>query len=366
METLGKGGVYPLEDKPRSKCRKWQIRVSVGINPRTSKYRQVTKVVNGTWTKVNNEKAKFIKEISDAPVLPEGKITLEQACELWSNPANRIGEWSKNTESTYKYCIKSVCRYMGKMRVDLISRKDVAECIREMQEDGLKPKTINIYMKCMSTMYSQFVLDNNYAVGNPFYSTPRPAVKKRDVIALSVNEYNGLINKIINMGLNSYTIATLLALCAGLRANECISEQWKHNYGNRMHIVGTKTESSDATVPISSKLKDALTEWKDIQQSEMKKYDLEQTDETYIVTDFDFKELEYHKLNTWWRKVRKQLEMEEYRFHDLRHLFVSYCVMQKLPPEVTQKLARHARFQTTMDVYSHLNDSYLDDYAARL
>lgn len=365
METLGKGGVYPLEDKPRAKCRKWQIRVSVGINPRTGKYRQRTKVFHGNWTQANNEKAKFIASLKDMPELPEGHATLEQCCELWSNPANRLEKWSDKTEQTYRYAIKRVCGYLGKKRVDLITKNEVTNVIKEMSET-LKPKTISIYMKCIATMYNQFAIEHGYASKNPFYSAPRPRIPKRDVIAFTIEEYNNLIEQIIKLNQRPYTTAALLALCAGLRANECLSEQSKHHLGNKLHIVGTKTETSDAIVPISKTLQNELNEWKEIQRMQMLKYGLRQTKDTYIITRADFAHMEYHELNTWWRENRAKIDMENYRFHDLRHLFVSYCVMKGLPPEVTQKLARHARFSTTMDIYSHLDDSYLTDYVDTL
>jgi len=42
------------------------------------------------------------------------------------------------------------------------------------------------------------------------------------------------------------------------------------------------------------------------------------------------------------------------RFHDLRHTFMSILIGESIPPADVQKLARHASYQPTMDIYRHL------------
>lgn len=50
MRTKGIGGIYAMEDKPKSKCRKWKIKISVGINPATGKYAQRAMTFHGSYT----------------------------------------------------------------------------------------------------------------------------------------------------------------------------------------------------------------------------------------------------------------------------------------------------------------------------
>lgn len=365
METLGEGGVYPLEDKPKSKCRKWQIRVSVGADPRTGKYRQVTKTVHGTWTKANKEKVKFITSLKEIPDLPERHITLEECCELWSNPACRITQWSKNTECTYRYAMRRICGYLGKKRVDLITKNDVSKCIKEMEET-LSAKTISIYIKCIASMYEQFAIEHDYAYKNPFRTAPRPSIKRRSIIALEIEEYTALVDSLISLDERPYSTAALLALCAGLRANECLDERWIDLTLGRLHVTGTKTESSDAIVPISATLQEELLSWKEQQSLIMNEMGIKQDDSTFIISRADFRKMEYHELNAWWREKRESLGLPGVHFHDLRHYFVSYCCLKDLPIEVTKKLARHSKIKTTIDVYTHLNDRFLASFVDKL
>lgn len=50
-EVSGNGTIFQMEkDKPKNKCRKWQLRVSTGMDPRTGRYKKKTRVFNGTFT----------------------------------------------------------------------------------------------------------------------------------------------------------------------------------------------------------------------------------------------------------------------------------------------------------------------------
>ena len=44
----------------------------------------------------------------------------------------------------------------------------------------------------------------------------------------------------------------------------------------------------------------------------------------------------------------------DFRFHDLRHTFVSFMLAENVPPKDVQVIAGHADFSTTMDIYGHL------------
>jgi integrase len=48
------------------------------------------------------------------------------------------------------------------------------------------------------------------------------------------------------------------------------------------------------------------------------------------------------------------------RFHDLKHTFVSILIGQGIPTADVQQLARHASYQTTIDIYRHLVPNQLE------
>ncbi|MFN7226464.1 MAG: tyrosine-type recombinase/integrase [Holosporales bacterium] len=54
-----------------------------------------------------------------------------------------------------------------------------------------------------------------------------------------------------------------------------------------------------------------------------------------------------------WRRIRKRVELEGVRIHDLRHSFASYAVSQGMSLPMIGKLLGHTQVQTTAR-YAHL------------
>ena len=64
--TQGMGSIIQMEkDKPKNKCRKWQLRVSLGKDPKTGKYYQKTRTVNGSYSAAKAALREFIEEIDE-------------------------------------------------------------------------------------------------------------------------------------------------------------------------------------------------------------------------------------------------------------------------------------------------------------
>lgn len=78
-KVTGNGSVVQLEkDKPRGKCRKWQLRVSCGRSPRTGKYVNKTRAFQGTYSQACAELRKFIDEIEGNKAKPPKIVRSER------------------------------------------------------------------------------------------------------------------------------------------------------------------------------------------------------------------------------------------------------------------------------------------------
>ena len=52
--------------------------------------------------------------------------------------------------------------------------------------------------------------------------------------------------------------------------------------------------------------------------------------------------------------------------HHFRHHYITACVAAGLPPEVTMRIAGHSSYQTTIDIYTHLQAETLQKAAFNL
>ncbi|MFP8905741.1 tyrosine-type recombinase/integrase [Streptomyces atacamensis] len=58
-------------------------------------------------------------------------------------------------------------------------------------------------------------------------------------------------------------------------------------------------------------------------------------------------------LNRHWYALQKRTGLEGYRFHDLRHSFVSLLLDLGVAPHIVREIAGHSDLQVTLGVYAH-------------
>ena len=125
-KVIGEGTIVQLEkDKPKSKCRKWQLRVPVGLDPRTGKYKTRTRRVKDmTYTQAKKALRDFIEEIEDDKVWRRTGTTFEECAADFMERRDLSGEFSQNTQLRYRRCFKAVSRHIGKAEVASSRRDD--------------------------------------------------------------------------------------------------------------------------------------------------------------------------------------------------------------------------------------------------
>ena len=91
MKVNGEGSIVQLE---KGKCRKWQLRVCTGKNPRAGKYQAKTHRVECTYTEATKPPREFIAEIEDDKVTGRSGITFEEKCKRLNEEHKASGNYS--------------------------------------------------------------------------------------------------------------------------------------------------------------------------------------------------------------------------------------------------------------------------------
>lgn len=369
METNGTGSIVQLEkDKPKGKCRKWQLRVSVGLDPRTGKYRQRTRTFKGTYTEAKRALPEFIDELS-TKTDADRDVTFRECCDLWLESPH-VKSLRKTTRDTYSAASRSFGMHLGYARLSMLTAADVEDAAwKLMSGDTLsgspaKPTTVSSWMIKLSGMFKMFAIKYGYASTNPFADAALPKGTARKPVDISDDEYRRLVcdlrERLRTQG-NGQAMGALLALLVGLRKMECVNASWKDIKNGQMHVNGTKTDGSDATVPLSPVALEVLNEWKEQQRGIMERLGLEQLPSTPIATNRWLKRSSRSTLYSWWVCNEGAFGFEGMTFHDLRHAFVTHCCRAKIHPKTIQKLARHRNFLTTMNIYAHVNKEDMEN-----
>lgn len=68
-------------------------------------------------------------------------------------------------------------------------------------------------------------------------------------------------------------------------------------------------------------------------------------------------------ISQWWARFKARHELGNIRFHDLRHLSVTFLISKNMPIKSISDRARHTNIGTTMNIYGH-NIVKIDELAA--
>lgn len=111
-----------------------------------------------------------------------------------------------------------------------------------------------------------------------------------------------------------------------------------------LYISTMKTQNSYATLPLAKPLKNLLEEWFEVNPYEN------------IVCFEDGSYPSYNYIQKHIKSASKELGIP-FHFHMLRHLYATNLVKNNVNISVAKKLLRHAKVETTLDIYTHTNFS---------
>ena len=104
-----------------------------------------------------------------------------------------------------------------------------------------------------------------------------------------------------------------------------------------------KTKSSKAIIPLAEPLKEVLLKW------------FERNPYNHVICDVNGRYIHCNVLKLAINKVSK-LSSIDFHFHMLRHTFISNLANNGVSPQIAKELARHSNINTTMDIYTHINE----------
>jgi integrase len=181
----------------------------------------------------------------------------------------------------------------------LIRAKDVADFIKERQEEGVSPHTIRLDLSLLSNLFEIAASDwGMESLGNPVRRASRPKLPPGRERRLDPDEEERLLAECDP----DFALAVRFALATAMRRGEIIALEWRHINCSRKTALLPKTKNGEArTVPLSPAALAIL--------------DSIPRDISGKVFSFSNADALSKKMNLAARKAG----LEDLRFHDLRH-----------------------------------------------
>lgn len=163
---------------------------------------------------------------------------------------------------------------------------------------------------------------------------------------------------------HAYAIAVEIGYYTGLRISEALAlDKNDIDFDNSIILVNKKlvtkglkkdefytthqmkSKSSNAIIPLAPPLKQSLIEWFNDNP-----YD-------HTVCDIEGFYINPDVLSLSVKRIAKTLNID-FHFHMLRHTYVTNLVTSDIDVKTVQELARHSNINTTMSVYTHIQEEH--------
>jgi integrase len=197
--------------------------------------------------------------------------------------------------------------------------------------EKISNSTMNIELRHLSSMFSQAV-KIGYLNENPFRKVSKVPVRKKLPVYLSKDQAEKLLDYTKNRAVYN---AILIALSTGARVSEICSLKWDDvDLKNEMLTLDGKGRK-ERVVPIPNRLLEHL---KNIKK-----------EGKYILTTSRSRDDISHQF----RKYADEIDLNTFKFHNLRDTYASWLVQQGTPLKIIQELLGHEDIKTTM-IYAHI------------
>ena len=282
-------------------------------------------------------------------------------------------ELSPNVYQSYMECWKIMKKHFG----NKLKLKDVTYHHIEDYYDYLKNtrKNKNITIKHHAVILSpalRLAYRDDFIAKNPYEFMPKIKKEKSKMQYYNKEELEKLFEVTDKSPLK---LIVRVAAYYGFRRSELVGLKWdaidfknkmitiKHkvlHVDNQFYLSDTlKTTASHRTLPLLPEIENLLIERKEEieKNKELFKKSYNHKYDEYVFVDDIGDLINPDIISNRFRTLLRKNHLKHIRFHDLRHSCASLLVASKVPMKNIQEWLGHSNFNTTADVYSHLDYS---------
>lgn len=287
--------------------------------------------------------------------------TINQITEEWKEEKKKYVK--KSTYAAYQLLIQNHIKpYFGDLYE--VNEEKVQQFVFDKLDAGLSEKTIRDIIIVLK-MILKFGIKNGYLEYAQIDAKFPSKQKKKDLDVLSKADQKKFMEHLRN-NFTFKNLGIFICLSTGMRIGEICGLRWcdvdtvegvikvRHTL-QRIYIIEgetrhtellldtPKTANSVRDIPMSSELLKMLKSLNKV------------VNENYYVISNDIKPIEPRTYRNYYKKLCKQLDIPELKFHGLRHSFATRCIESKADYKTVSVLLGHSNISTTLNLYVHPN-----------
>lgn len=287
--------------------------------------------------------------------------TINQITEEWKEEKKKYVK--KSTYAAYQLLIQNHIKpYFGDLYE--VNEEKVQQFVFDKLDAGLSEKTIRDIIIVLK-MILKFGIKNGYLEYIQIDAKFPSKQEKKDLDVLSKADQKKFMEHLRN-NFTFKNLGIFICLSTGMRIGEICGIRWcdvdtvegvikvRHTL-QRIYIIEgetrhtellldtPKTANSVRDIPMSSELLKMLKSLNKV------------VNENYYVISNDIKPIEPRTYRNYYKKLCKQLDIPELKFHGLRHSFATRCIESKADYKTVSVLLGHSNISTTLNLYVHPN-----------
>lgn len=220
------------------------------------------------------------------------------------------------------------------------------------EADGKKKAAATVvkYMATLSHILTTCVNEWQWLEVNPLMKVSKPSLPKGRTRFLDDSERTRLLQECrASMNLYLYPIV-VLAISTGMRRAEILNLTWQDVDFERERIILRETKNGEVRIlPLVGLAYQLLKELEN--KRRLDSFLLFPGTQREKPIDF----------RSAWRVAVKNADLKNFKFHDARHSFASYCVMNGSSLNEVADLLGHKSYHSVTKRYCHLSDAYRKD-----
>lgn len=370
------GGIGTIEKRAPNT---WRIRLSIGRDPLTGKYRQKSRTVRGTKADAFREREVMRRELEQGIRFDAERMTFVEYAQEYLQRRQLKGAYKSVTLAGDRMHIRRLSKYLGGLRLKQIDASVLSVMQKQMLDDGYSNTMMHSTIGKLRQMLKEAVrLD--FIPSNPCDKIDIPQANIHEMVALdakgaqrlthALEQHERLVNSDMSITVSRSLIeqaritGTHLALCTGMRRGEILGLTWSHiDFEKRSiqinqqltanrEIREPKTRSGIRSISIDPAITKRLAKWKTNQDSLLQKLKIEASCNTPIVANSVGEFSDASDFTLWWSTFRRRYGFEGLRFHDLRHTQATLLIGNGVDIKTVQSRLGHSRAATTLDIYA--------------
>ena len=236
---------------------------------------------------------------------------------------------------------------------------DVTPALIAEQRDLLRktkaPATVVKYLAALSNVYSKAIKEWGWLEENPLRKVEKPKLPRGRVRFLSDDERARLLAACRESESEWLYLVVVLALSTGMRKSEIMGLRWQDVDLRQGRVTLHETKNGERRVlPVTGHALELLKDHARVRR---------------LDTDLLFPgRVNRHKpidLRTPWLSALKRAEIEDFRFHDLRHSAASYLAMNGASLAEIAEVLGHKTLQMVKR-YAHLSEAHTAGVVGRM